>query len=75
MRFFNIMQNHMIYIQNFTMIKSTDVRILSPCTGGIPNPTYKTLIHWYISISGKSETPFRRTRLILLDLTDCNEHR
>jgi hypothetical protein len=52
--FFNIMQNHMIYVQNFTLIKSTSVWILSPFTSGIPNPTYKTFqitnishFHWY----------------------------
>jgi hypothetical protein len=39
----------MLYVQSFTLIKSTDARISSTGTGGIPSPTVQN-IHSFIGI-------------------------
>jgi hypothetical protein len=36
----------MLYVQSFTLIKSTGARISSTGTGGIPSPTVQN--NWYI---------------------------
>jgi hypothetical protein len=36
---FLLYAKHVIYVHSFTVIESTGVGILAPCTGGIPNPT------------------------------------
>jgi hypothetical protein len=45
----NIMQKHMLYVQSFTLIKSTGAKISSTGTGGIPSPTVQN-IHSLIGI-------------------------
>ena len=69
---FNMMQNRMVYVQSFALIKSTGVRIYGPGTVGISIPTAK---HSFTGVFRK--TSFRRTLLRLIDLTDTdfNEHR
>jgi hypothetical protein len=71
------MQKHVLYVQSFTLIRSTGVWISSPGTGGIPNLATK-LIGIFYGIFRK--TPFWSARLTqayvqLLDLTDFNELR
>jgi hypothetical protein len=39
----NIMQKHVLYVQSFTLIKSTGARISSAGTGGIPSPTVQNI--------------------------------
>jgi hypothetical protein len=38
----DIMQKHILYVQSFTLIKSTGARI-STGTGGIPSPTVQNI--------------------------------
>jgi hypothetical protein len=62
-------QNHMKYVHSFTWliyIYTTGVCILSPGFGGIPNSTTNYIFR---------KTPFRRVQLIILNLTDFDEHR
>jgi hypothetical protein len=50
--FLNVMQKDMLYVQSFTLIKSTGVSILSPGTqtGGIPSPTVQNIHYRHMSL-------------------------
>jgi hypothetical protein len=75
----NIMQKHMLYVQSFTLIKSTGAKISLTGAGGIPIPIVQnihSLCLWYTCISENSiRNCTTYTTLRLLDLTDCNELR